>query len=186
MNVSDDIIVFGKTQEEHDRALEAVFQRFDKMGLTLKKKKCEFSKNSLWFFGFVFSSTGVSPDPAKVKAIHEAQPPTSASGVRSFLGMATYCAKFIPNFSDITMPLRELTKKNSHFVWEEQQQQAFQKIKDLLTSTTVMAYFDKNKETELVTDASPWGLSAILSQHTDGLDDRKIVAFVSRSLSPVE
>ena len=178
MNVNDDIIVFGKSQEVHDKALEADFQRFDKMGLTLNKKKCKFSKSSLSFFRFVFSSIGVSPDPAKVQAIHEAPPPTSASGVRSFLGMATYCAKFIPNFSDITMPLRELTKKNNHFLWGEQQQQAFQKVKDLLTSTTVMAYFDKNKQTELIT--------VILSQHTEGQDNHKIVAFVSHSLSPVE
>ena len=186
MNVSDDIIIFGKTQQEHDNALEAVFNRFAKIGLTLNKKKCELSKNSLSFFGFVFSSTGVSPDPAKVKAIHEAQPPTSASGIRSFLGMATYCAKFIPNFSDITKPLRELIKKNTHFQWGDDQQQAFQRVKNLLTSDTVMAYFDNNKITELVTDASPWGLSAILSQHTSGHNDRKIVAFVSRSLSDVE
>jgi hypothetical protein len=86
--------------------------------------------------------------------------------------MVTYCAKFIPNFSDITMPLRELTKKNNRFVWGDQQQRAFEKIKELLTSNTVMAYFDKNKQTELVTDASPWGLSAILSQHMTGQDDR--------------
>ena len=65
MNVSDDIIIFGKTQQEHDNALEAVFNRFAKIGLTLNKKKCELSKNSLSFFGFVFSSTGVSPDPAE-------------------------------------------------------------------------------------------------------------------------
>ena len=75
MNVSDDIIIFGKTKQEHDNALEAVFNRFAKIGLTLDKKKCELSKNSLSFFGFVFSSTGVSPDPAKVKVIHEGQPP---------------------------------------------------------------------------------------------------------------
>ena len=186
MNVSDDIIVFGKTKEVHDKALEAVFQQFNKMGLTFNKKKCEFSKSTLSFFGFVFSSAGVSPDPAKVQAIYDAPPPTSASGVRSFLGMATYCTKFIPNFSDVAMPLGELTKKNNRFVWGEQQQQAFQKMKDLLTSTTVMAYVDKNKQTELISDASPWGLSAILLQHTEGQDDHKIVAFVSRSLSPVE
>ena len=178
--------LFLGRQQEHDNALEAVFNRFAKIGLTLNKKKCELSKNSLLFFGFVFSSTGVSPDPAKVKAIHEAQPPTSASGIRSFLSMATYCAKFIPNFSDITKPLRELIKKNTQFQWGDDQQQAFQRVKNLLTSDTVMAYFDNNKITELVTDASPWGLSAILSQHTSGHNDRKIVAFVSRSLSDVE
>ena len=71
--------------------------------------KCEFSQSQLTFFGFVFSSEGVSPDPAKVEAIHKCSTPSSVKEVRSFLGMATYCAKFIPNFSDLTEPLRELT-----------------------------------------------------------------------------
>ena len=81
------------------------------------------------------------------------------------------------------MPLRELTKKNTPFQWTEQHCKSFQEIKDVLTSNTVMAYFDGNKQTDVIMDASPWGLSAILSQHTAGSDDRKIV---SRSLSPVE
>ena len=182
LNISDDIAVFGKTQEAHDKALEAIFQVFSDKGLTLNKQKCEFNKGSITFFGFVFSAKGISPDPNKVKAIHDAKPPTSATGVRSFLGMATYCAKFIPNFSDITMPLRELTKKNTPFQWTEQHCKSFQEIKDVLTSNTVMAYFDGNKQTEVITDASPWGLSAILSQHTAGSDDRKIVAYVNRYL----
>ena len=100
--------------------------------------------------------------------------------------MVTYCAKFIPNFSDITKPLRELTKKDALFQWKEEHSQAFQNIKRTLTSDTVMAYFDKEKHTELTTDASPWGLSAILAQHTPGQDDRRVVAYVSRSLTPVE
>ena len=114
INISDDIIVYGKTQEEHNTALHAVLRRFADSGLTLHPDKCELNKKSLTFFGFVFSAHGISPDPEKVKAIHDARPPTSANEVRSFLGMVTYCAKFIPNFSDITKPLRELTK-NVHF-----------------------------------------------------------------------
>jgi hypothetical protein len=186
MNISDDIIVFGKTQADHDRALQAVFQKFTEVNLTLNHDKCEYNKSSVTFFGFVFSSNGISPDPKKVEAIHSAKPPTSASGVRSFLGMATYCSKFIPNFSDISQPLRDLTKKDAQFQWTEQQQQPFDKIKELLASDTVMAYFDPLKDTELTTDASLVGLSAILTQTTPGMDDRKIVAYVSRSLSDVE
>lgn len=102
LNISDDVIVFGKTQAEHDQALQAVFERFADKGLTLNKAKCEFNQTKLTFFGFVFSSHGISPDPQKVEAIHNATPPSSVKGVRSFLGMATYCAKFIPNFSDLT------------------------------------------------------------------------------------
>ena len=109
LNISDDIIAFFKTQEEHDAALTAVFRKFAEVNLTLNKKKCEFNKKSITFFGFVFSGQGISPDPKKVEAIKNAKPPTTTSGVRSFLGMATYCAKFIPNFSDISELLRELT-----------------------------------------------------------------------------
>ena len=132
LNISDDVIVFGKTQEEHDAALKAVFQKFAEVNLTLNKKKCEFNKKSITFFGFVFSEQGISPDPKKVDAIKNAKPPTTTSGVRSFLGMATYCAKFITNFSDISEPLRELTKKDAQFQWSEQHEQSFNKSKSYL------------------------------------------------------
>ena len=186
INISDDIIVFGETQEKHNEALEAVLRRLLSVGLTVNKEKCEFNKKSLEFFGFVFSRKGISPDPRKVKTIHEAKPPSSTTKVRSFIVMATYCAKFIPNFSDITKPLRELTKKNVNFKWTEKERESFEQVKQMVTSDTVMAYFDGTKQTELTTDASPWGLSAILSQKTPGTDDRRIVAYVSRSLSATE
>jgi hypothetical protein len=171
--------VFGKTQADHDLALQAVFQRFSEINLTLHKKKCEFNRSSITFFGFVFSSSGISPDPGKVDAIKRVQPPTSASAVRSFLGMANYCAKFIPNFSEVSQPLRELTKSDTPFSWTQRQERAFNKIKELLTSSTVMAYFDPKKMTELVTDASPVGLSAILLQKSPSQDNRKVVVYMS-------
>ena len=186
LNISDDVIVFGKTQEDHDIALESVFKRFSSRGLTLNKEKCEFSKDKLTFFGFVFSANGISPDPLKVEAIKNAPAPTTQSGLRSFLGMATYCSKFIANFSDITQPLRELTRKDAKFHWTKDHERAFNAVKATLTSDAVMSYFDPLKETELTTDASPFGLSAILAQHTPGQTDRKIVAYISRSLSDVE
>ena len=101
INISDDIIVFGKTRQQHDQALHAVLRRFSDSGLTISPEKCELHKDSLTFFELVFSAKGVSPDPEKVKAIHDARPPKSVGEVRSFLGMVTYCAKFIPSFSDL-------------------------------------------------------------------------------------
>ena len=186
LNISDDVIIFGKTQVDHDKALKAVFQKFAKVNLTLNKRKCEFNKQSISFFGFVFSEKGISPDPAKVESIDKALPPTTTSAVRSFLGMATYCAKFIPNFSDVSEPLRKLTRKDQPFLWGEEQEKSFNTIKKLLTSTAVMAYFDPNKETELVTDASPSGLSAILMQNTPRTGDKRVVAYTSRALTAVE
>ena len=127
LNMSNDVIVFGKTQEEHDGALKAVFQKFAEVNLTLNKKKCEFNKKSITFFGFIFSGQGISPDPKKVDAIKNVKPPTT-SGVRSFLGMATYYAKFIPNFSDTTTG----ADKDVQFQWSGQHEQSFNKSKSYL------------------------------------------------------
>jgi len=182
LNISDDVIVFGKTQAEHD---DSVFRKFAEVNFTLNKQRYEFNKSSLTFFGFVFSSKGIAPDPHKIETINNASPPTSTSAVRSFLGMATYCTKFIPNFSDASEPLRQLTKKDVPFVWEDRHQRSFTMIKPLLISADVMAYFYPSKKTELITDTSPPGLSAILVQSTSKQDCR-IVAYTSRSLSAVE
>lgn len=145
------------------------------IGLTISPEKCELNKQSLMFFRLVFSEKGVLPDSKKVNAIHNVPPPASVSEVRSFLGRVTSCAKFIPNFSNIIKPLRELTKKDALFQWKKPNQ-AFQMVKQMLTSDTVMAYFDKKKHTEVTTDASPWELSAILSQHTPGRAEWRIAA----------
>ena len=100
--------------------------------------------------------------------------------------MAAYCSKFIPNFSTLSEPLRKLTVRNAKFCWKKREQNAFDNIKSALTSNTVMAYFDQTKQTELITDASPWGLSAILAQKTTTHDDCRVVAYASRSLSEIE
>ena len=122
---SDDIISFGETRQEHDQALHAVLQQFADSGLTISPEKCELHKDLLAFFGLVFSADGVSPDSAKVKAIHDARPPKSVGEVRSFLSMITYCAKFIPNFSDVT---REL--KTSNFCGKRSTAEHFRKSRN--------------------------------------------------------
>lgn len=109
LNISDEVISFQV--DYHDAALQAVFQKFAIVNLTLNKNKCEFNKQSISFFRFVYSEKGISPDPAKVESINKALLPTTTGAVRSFLGMATYCAKFIPNFSDISESLWKLTRK---------------------------------------------------------------------------
>ena len=162
------------------RLLKQFFKSLQKVNLTLNKRKCEFNKQSISFFRFIFSEKGISPDPTK------ALPPTTTSAVRSFLGMVTYCAKFIPNFSDVSEPLRKLTRKDQPFLWGEEQETSSNTIKKLLTSTAVMAYFNPSKETKLVTDASPSGLSAILMQTTPRTGDKRVVAYTSRALTAVE
>ena len=94
LNISDDILVFGCDQQEHDARLEACMQRIRDKNLTLNRNKCQFSTPSIEFFGHVFSEQGVSPDPKKVEALKQAEGPKNRDEVRSLLGLATYCARF--------------------------------------------------------------------------------------------
>ena len=105
-NIHDDILVYGKTEEEHNQALSAVFKRLKELGMTLKKSKCEFNKRQRKFFGLIFSEEGVSPDPEKVEAIRKADRPINAKEWSSFLGMASYSACFISDFATIAAPSR--------------------------------------------------------------------------------
>lgn len=179
-NISDDIIVYGKTQAEHDEALDAVFNRLNERGLTVNKRKCLFNQQQIEFFGLVFSKDGVSPDPKKVEAIHNASTPKDTTEVKSFLGMTNYCARFIQGYATITEPLRRLTRSEVPFVWTEEQQTAFTTLKEQLRSDTVMSYFNPNEELEIIVDASPVGLGAILTQ------DGKVLSYASRALTDVE
>ena len=149
-NISDDIIVFGRTVQEHDNRLEQVMARLKEYNLTLNKTKCEFHKNSIDFFGQVFSEKGMSPDPKKVNAIKNAEAPKSQSEVRSFLGLTNYCSRFLQNYADITKPLRELTHKACEFKWNQKHQVAFDAIKKKLTDGICMAYYDPCKKTQII------------------------------------
>ena len=184
-NIADDVIVWGSTQEDHDRNLEALFKRLDESGLTLNEKKCEYNQPSLWFYGYILSKDGLSADPKKVDAILKTSIPRNASQLRSFLGLASYCARFIRNFASISSPLRELTKKNTKWQWTNVHQLAFDKIKTAIADDCIMAFYDPSKETTLTVDASPVGLGAILSQTQDDGTVRNI-SYASRSLTATE
>ena len=129
----------------------------------------------------------MSADPKKVSAIATAEPPTNASEVRSFLGMTNYLSRFIPDYADLTAPLRELTKKDTPWTWTTTHQAAFERLQESLTTADTMSYFDPKKDTYLVVDASPCGLGAILCQSSPtNPQDVKVVAYGSRALTDVE
>ena len=85
INIGDDILVFGKGQDEHDQCLEKLFKRAREKGITFNKDKCECNKDRCLYYGMVFSKEGASPDPAKVEAIKEAEPLCNAKELHSFL-----------------------------------------------------------------------------------------------------
>jgi hypothetical protein len=148
-NISDDIIVFGTTQAEHDRSLDQTLQRLHANGLTLNKDKCLFSVPELVFFVLKISAAGLSPDDKKVEAIQNAPAPTKAGEVRSFLGLVNYCARFIPNLATTSEPLRQLTRMGAKWAWGKPQQLAFNELKNSLTSDCVMAHYNLKQKLSL-------------------------------------
>ena len=117
-NMSDDIIVYGKTQQEHDKCLKAVLERLRQKNVKLNKDKCMISHNHVCFYGHIFSADGIAADPNKTSAIVNAAAPQNASEVRSLLGMAQYVSRFIPAYAEITAELRELTHKDVPWTWK--------------------------------------------------------------------
>jgi hypothetical protein len=185
INVSDDILVWGRSMEEHDRRLKAVLSRLDQVNITLNEAKCRFRQAKIRFYGFVFSQEGIQADPEKVAAVISLDTPESCDAVRSFLGMANYVRRFIPGFADITAPLRELTKKDATFQWTADCEASVNSIKELLANEPVLAYFNTRIPSEIIVDASPVGLAAILVQRYEN-DVSRIIAFASKSLSATE
>ena len=181
----DDVLVYGKTQEEHDEQLVKILQRLEAAGLTLNREKCEFSQRQVKFLGQIVDKTGVRPDNAKVKAIREAPTPKNVSDVRRFLGMVNQLGKFSPNLAEKTRPLRELLKKDNTWLWGVPQRDAFAEVKEALIAAPVLALFDPTRETTVSADVSCYGLGAVLLQRQPN-GTMKPVSYISRSLTPTE
>ena len=178
--------MFGKTRKNHDRAFEEVLTRLQENNPTLNLQKSKFIKKNFEFFGLLFTEQGVRPDLKKVDTFADTKPSTTVSEVRSLLGMANYSAKFIKNYATITKPLRKLTHKNTRFTWTAIHQKAYNDLKNALINSPVISHFNTSKETSGLVDASPVGLSAILTQTHPKTNANNTIAYASRALSPVE
>ena len=174
INIADDLVIHGNGVEQHDERLFVVLNRLKEVCLTLNGDKCEFRLPRVTFFGHQVTQNGLETSEEKVATIRNADPPQNASEARSFLGLAQFVSKFIPDLS---------THKNVEFKWQSEQQAAFGKLKELITSTTALAYFDVNSKTRIVADASPVGLGAVLIQ-LQGVEWR-VIAYASRGLTDV-
>ena len=183
LNISKDILVYGKSPEEHDDNLKQVLSRLPEKGLTFNKKKCTFSQDNLKYLIYIFSKEGMSPDPDKVSALKDTSAPSNPTEVHSLLVMANYCSRFISNYATITQP-RELMKKDTEWQWEKPQEDTFNLLKRSLRENTVTQYYDPKKATEIIVNTSPVGLGAILVQDTK--DERVVISYASRALTPVE
>ena len=180
----DDLILFTRTEEEHEELLEKVFKRLLQAGLSLKPEKCYYFQAEIEYLGHVVSERGLFPLKANIRKILEYDPPTTVKQLRGFLGLTSYYRKFIRDFAKVAQPLTEMTGSKVPFQWSEKQQQAFEFLKEKLTSPPLLAYPQFDKDFILFTDASDRAIGCVLSQKVDGQE--VVVAYGSRTLNKAE
>ncbi|CAJ2628780.1 unnamed protein product [Trifolium pratense] len=176
----DDILIYSKDSQEHAEHLRIVLEILREKKLYAKFSKCEFWLSEVKFLGHVISQGGVSVDQSKVEAVLNWERPRSVTEVRSFLGLAGYYRRFIKSFSQIALPLTRLTRKDTPFVWNEECERSFRRLKEMLTQAPVLTIPDPTKSYVVFCDASAKGLGCVLMQ-----DDR-VVAYASRQLKTHE
>ena len=178
--IVDDILVWGRTLKEHDQRLQKVLNRTREYNLKLSSEKCEFRKQEITYVGHVLSSDGLKADPEKIRAVTQMKPPNNRKELRKFMGFIQYLAKFLPNLSQESAPLRQLLSNEVSWHWNGDKQQSFQKLKEMVTNTPVLTYFDSEKPVLLTVDSSSTGLGAAVIQNG------KPVAYGSRALTTTQ
>ena len=181
----DDILVPGTDFHTAVKSLEVVFDRLLEAGLKLSPKKCSLFRREVKFLGHVVSSSGLTMDPDKVKAIQEWPRPGSVNDVRRFLGLCSYYRRFINRFTDVARPLYQCTEGGARvFNWSLVAENAFQQLKRALTTAPILCYPTQEDRFVLDTDASGYGVGAVLAQVQKG--EERVIAYYSQVLSRPE
>lgn len=181
----DDILIYSKTLEEHERLVAEVLSRLAKHNLAAAVDKCVFHVHEVEFLGYVISQDGIAMAEDKVESIRKWEQPKNVKDVQAFLGFANFYRRFIEGFSRAAKPLTDLTKKTlGKFQWTAEADKAFKTLKAKFTEAPILKHFDPEKQAILETDASDFAIGAVLSQH----HDKRLhpVAFHSRKMSPAE
>lgn len=180
----DDIVIHAASLVEHNKRLIEVFDRLRENNLKMQPEKCEFLRKEVNYLGHVITNEGIKPDPAKITAVKEFPTPKCEKDIQSFLGLAGYYRRFIKDFSKIARPLSQLLRKDNLFEWTQTQNNAFNELKESLTTPPVLIYPDFTKSFLLTTDASNYAIGAIISQGPIGRD--LPIAYASRTLNSAE
>ncbi|KMQ87964.1 krab-a domain-containing protein, partial [Lasius niger] len=180
----DDVIIFSKDFKEIIRNLKEVFLRLRTANLKINPKKCVLFGKNVKYLGHVISEKGITTDPEKIIAVKNWPIPQNKKQIRSFLGFCSYYRKFVKGFSSIAKPLYNLTENLSKFEWKTDCQEAFDNLKQALTSSSVLSFPKENGMFILDTDVSNLGIGAVLSQKQNGIE--KVIAYYSRTFNKTE
>lgn len=177
----DDIVIVTQTFEQHIRVLREVFRRLKVANLTASKEKCHFCRPELRYLGYVIDCNGLHVDPEKVSALINIPIPRSVSEVRRIIGLASWYRRFVRNFSTLISPLSNLLRKGTPFNWNKACDDAFKLLKEQLITAPVLSCPNFDLPFIIQTDASGFGLGAVLTQqHSEG---EKVICYLSRSLT---
>lgn len=178
--IMDDILIWGRTLDEHNERLRRVLERCREHHLTLNREKCKIGVDSVTYMGHMLTREGLRVTDTRIRAVTDMDDPRDKTELKRFLGMVNFVGKFIPNLSQRSEPLRELLKNDVVWHWNERHQSCIQDLKSALTRAPVLSYFDTAKNVTLSVDASLQGLGACV------LQSERPVAYASRSLNPAE
>lgn len=181
----DDILVTGKDRVEHIARLESVLSRLQDAGFKLSIEKCSFFQPKISYLGYDIDKEGLHTSESKILAINNAPAPTNVTALKSFIGLVNYYGKFVPNLADTLHPLYNLLKAKSKWEWTPSCDRAFKQIKQLLTSADILVHYNPDLPLCLTTDASDFGISAVISHIMSDGSERPI-AYASRTLSDAE
>lgn len=181
----DDVIIASKSLPEHLHTLSLVMSRFEAAGLKIKLSKCSFLQREVKFLGHKVDNRGIHTLDDKIRAVESFPPPTNVDQIRCFLGMAGFYRQFIKDFSRIAQPLTQLLKKNVAFSWSENEEAAFKELKSALCSSPILAFPNFENDFILCTDASGYGVGAVLMQH-DASGKSHVIAYASKLLNKAQ
>lgn len=160
----DDILIFSHSLEEHQEHVKKVLKRLSEAVLQIDIKKCEFHIKSIKFLGFIITAEGKKMDPAKFEAIDKWPTPKNAKDIYRFIGFTNFYRRFIKNFCSIVMPLTDLMKKDSLFIWNDEHDVVFRLIKKKFKDYVILQHFNWDRPARLETDAPDRGTGGILLQ----------------------
>lgn len=184
MAYMDDVVVFSDTFEEHIKHLRITLERMRDAGLTMNPGKVQLASSRVKLLGYVVENGRIQPNKGKLKAILEYPAPHNEKSLRRFLGMLGFYRQFIPNCAALSHPLNQLLRKGVRWHWRTIEQNAFVALRTAILTTTTLKLPDLNRPFVLQTDASSYGLGAVLLQEMNGT--LRPIAFASHTMTPAE
>ena len=177
----DDIIIFGRSFEEHLNCLDLVLGRLKDAGLKIKGSKCRFFQEKIHFLGHIVSNKGVEVDPEKVAAVSKMKNPRTIKELRAILGLVGFYRRFIQDFGKKAEPLYKLLNTKERFTWSKECESAVEQLKQALQKAPILGYPNDTDPYTLTTDASLFDMGAIISQRQQW--GERVIAFASKTLS---